>query len=225
MATQPQPQPQPQATLPPTSLTVRDSDLANALESLRTTPAVELSAVRTLCIVLTETNLLHWHGSLWPGVHAVYDDDDLEEYARLYPGPVSSRASSPSEVFRAMLRFVAESFDLGKLDLEVNASSAAWSLFDDLAAGAYGGDEVDQEWKFIYDFYMDVGRALAEVFEGSDLREVRVKTSIWDGMGAWLVGQISGRETVVAGNLPEYHDAGMRLLSGEGVSKPKGEDI
>lgn len=73
MATQPQ----------PTSLTIRDSDLASALESLQATPAVE--SVRTLRIVLTEANLLYWHGSLWPGVHAVYNDDDLEEYARLYP--------------------------------------------------------------------------------------------------------------------------------------------
>lgn len=126
--------------------------------------------------------------------------------------PASSRASSPSEVFRAMLRFIAESFDLRKLDLEVNASAAAWSLFEDTIAGAYG-DDIDQEWKFIYDFYMDVGRALAEVFEGSDLRGVHVETSIWDGMGPWLMGQISGkRETVVADILPKYHDAGMRLL-------------
>lgn len=217
MAMQAQAQPQPQATCPPTSLTIRDSDLANALESLRITPAAELSAVRTLRIVLTETNLLHWHGSVWPGVDAVFDDDDLDEYARLYPAPASSSASSPSNVFRALLRSVAGSFDLGKLDLEVDAGSAAWSLFEDKAAGAYGGNEVDREWKFVYDFYMDVGRALAEVFGGSGLREVGVKTSIWDGMGAWLVGQISGRGTVVAGSLPEYHDAGARLSSGEGV--------
>lgn len=219
MATQPQAQPQPQSTCPPTSLTIRDSDLANALESLRTTPAAELSAVRTLRIVLTETNLLHWHGSLWPGVDAVFDDDDLEEYARLYPAPVSSSANSPSKVFRALLRFVAGNFDLAKLDLKVDAGSAAWGLFEDKAAGAYGGDEVDQEWKFIYDFYMDVGRALAETFGGSGLREVGVKTSIWDGMGAWLAGQISGRETVVAGGLPEYHHAETRLSFGEVVDR------
>lgn len=211
-----QPQPQPQAIFPPTSLTIRDSDLANALDSLRTTPAAEVSAVRTLRIVLTEANLLHWHGSLWPGVHAVFDDEDLNEYARLYPAPASSSTNSPSKAFRALLRFVAGSFDLGKLDLEVNASSAAWSLFEDTIAGAYGGN-IDQEWRFIYDFYMDVGRALAEVFAGSELRELRVETSIWDGMGPWLVGQITGRETVVAGGLPEYHDAGTRLSSGEGV--------
>ena len=207
-------QPQPQAASPLPSLTIRDSDLANALESLRTTPAVELSAVRTLRIVLTETNLLHWHGSLWPGLDVVFDDEDMEDYARLYPAPASSSASSPSKLFRALLRFVAGSFNLEMLHLEVDASSAAWSLFEDKAAGAYGGD-IDQEWKFIYEFYMDVGRALVEVFGGSGLREVGVETSIWDGMGEWLVGQISGRETVVAGNLPKYHDAGTRLSSGE----------
>lgn len=82
-----------------------------------------------------------------------------------------------------------------------------------------GTRSIRSEWKFVYDFYKDVGRALAEVFGGSGLREVGVKTSIWDGMGAWLVGQISGRGTVVAGGLPEYHGAGTRLLSGEGVDR------
>lgn len=115
-----------------------------------------------------------------------------------------------------MLRFIADNFDLRKLDLEVNASSAAWSLFEDTIAGAYGGG--DHEWMFIYGFYVDIGRALAEVFGGSsDLRELRFETSIWDGMGPWLVDQISGRDTAVDGNLPEWHDAGMRLLSGEAV--------
>lgn len=128
-------------------------------------------------------------------------------------------------MFRAILRFVAESFDLGKLDMKVNVSAAAWSLFKDRGAGAYGGDEVDEEWKFIYDFFMDVGRALAEVFKGSDLREIGVETSIWDGMGPWLSGQISGRKTAVVGNLPENHHVGMRLLSSEAASEPKGEQI
>lgn len=202
---------------PPTSLTIRDPDLANALESLRITPAEGLSAVRTLRIVLNETNLLYWHGSVWPGAYEVFNDHDLEDYARLYTPPTSLRASSPSEVFRAMLHFVAESFDLGKLDLEVNASSAAWSLFEDTIAGAYGGG--DHEWMFIYDFFMDIGRALAEVFEGSVLGELRVETSIWDGMGPWLAGQVHGRETVVDGNMPAWHDSGMRLLSGDAVSE------
>lgn len=222
MATQPRQQPQ--AVSHSTSLTIRDPDLANALECLRNKPVVELSAVRTLHIRLNETNLLYWYGSVLPGAHEVFDDEDLEVYTRIYPVPESLRISSPSEVFRAMLRFIAESFDLGKLDLEVNISAVAWSLFEDRGAGAYGG-EVDEEWKFIYDFFMDVGRALAEVFKGSDLREIRVETSIWDGMGPWLSGQISGRETAVVGNLPEYHDIGMHLLSDKAASVQKGEQI
>lgn len=225
MATQAQAQPQP--VLPSTCLTIRDHDLANALESLRNTPAVELSAMRTLHIRLNETNLLYWYGSgsVLPWAHEVFDDEDLEAYEQIYPAPELLRTSSPREVFRAMLRFVAENFDLEQLDLEVNVSHVAWSFFEDRGAGAYGGDEVDEEWKFIYDFFMDVGRALAEVFKGSNLRAIRVETSIWDRMGPWLSGQISGRETAVVGNLPEYHDVGMRLLSGEGVSEPKGEQI
>lgn len=222
MATQPQPQPQPQATLHPIHLLLCDSDLAKALESLQS--AVKLPAVRTLRIVLTETNILHWHGSLWPGVHVVFDEELLKDYERLYPAPISSRPTS--ELFRAILRLIAESLDLSKLDLEVDARKA-WRLFEDAGAGAYGGDEVDEEWKFIYDFYMDVGRAVAEVFKGSDLREVRIWTSIWDGMGQWLVGQITGngREAVVAGILPKHHDVGMRLLPGEGVNEPKEEEV
>lgn len=213
MATQSQPQPQ--RTFP-TSLIIRDEDLANALESLRTTPAVELSAVRSLRIVLTEANLLHWHGSIWPGMDLLFNDEDLVEYARLYPAPASISTNSPSKVFRALLRFVAGNFDLQTLDLQVNASNAAWSFFEDTIAGAYGGD-IDEEWKFIYEFYVDVGRALADVFGGSDLRELGVETSIWDGMGPWLVGQISGKETVVADILPKYHDAGTRLTPNEPV--------
>lgn len=210
MATQ-QPQPQAASQLP-TSLTIRDVDLTHALSALRTThPAAELSAVRHLRIVLTEANLLRWHGSLWPGAHAALDDEDLDDYARLYPTPAGGPPSSAA--FRALLRFVAERFDLGALDLEVDVGSAAWSLFEDKAAGAYGGDEVDQDWRFVYEFYLDVGRALAEVFGGKEqLRGVTVKTTIWDGMGAWLAGQISGRGTVVTGGLPEYHNAEMRLV-------------
>lgn len=216
MATQPQTQPQ--AASPPTSLTIRDPDLTHALAALRTTPTAELSALRTLRIVLTESNLWHWHGSLWPAAtRTAFDDEDVDEYARLYPAAAATTSSSPpSEAFRALLRFVAESFDLGSLDLEVDAGSAAWGLFEDKAAGAYGGDEVDQEWRFVYEFYLDVGRALAEVFGGGKLQKVSVKTSVWDGMGAWLEGQISGSGAVVAKGLPAYHDPKMQLVSGEG---------
>lgn len=210
MATQPQPQPQPQppsqAASPPTSLIIRDSDLAHALGALR--------------IILTESNLLHWHGTPWPGARAVFDDNDLDEYARLYPAPASSptAGSSPSEAFRVLLRFVAESFEVGGLDLEVDAGSAAWGLFEDKAAGAYGGgkNEVDRNWGFVYEFYLDVGSALAEVFGGRKLRGLDVLTSIWDVMGVWLEGQINGRGTVVDGGLPGYHDSRTPLLSSKG---------
>lgn len=227
MATPPGLQPQAPSASPPTSLTIRDSNLAQALSALQTTPATKLSAVRTLRITFTESNLLHWHGSLWPGVRAAFDDDDLDEYARLYPAPTPALASSPndprpssapsSQAFRALMHFVAENFDLGNLDLEVDAGSAAWSLFEDKGAGAYGGDEVDEDWRFVYELYLDVGRALTEAFWGKELRRVVVKTSIWDGMGPWLAGQITGGvRTVNLGRLPGYHDATSRLVSGKG---------
>lgn len=75
-------------------------------------------------------------------MHVVFDNEDLEEYTQLYLAPASARDRSPSEVFRTMLHFVAESFNLGKLDLEVDGRRA-WGLFENKAAGAYGGDEVD----------------------------------------------------------------------------------
>lgn len=204
----------------PPSLTIRDTDLAHAISALRATPAAELSAIRTLHIILTETSLLRWNGPIWPESSAVFDDEDYDDYERLYPAPPSIASSPPSEQFRELLRFIAESFELGELDLQVNLSNVAWSLFEGKAAAAYyPEDKIDQDWKFIYDFFMDVGRALAEVFGGLELRKVDVETSIWDGMGGWLTGQISGRETVVDGNLPEYHNVGIPLLSNEGGVK------
>lgn len=231
MSMQPQPhaQAETQAQAPSsphsTTLTIRDSDLAHSLRTLRNKPTAELSAIRTLRVVFTEANLLYWHGSLWPErLRSAFDADDLDEYAKLYPQPPAAGSSSsppPSEAFRALLRFVAEICDLGNLDLEVDASSAPWSLFQDKGAGAYGGDEVDDDWRFVYEFYLDVGRALAEVFAPGTpagkpllLRHLSIKTSIWDGMGDWLVAQTSGRGDTVAaaGGLPRYHETGMRLL-------------
>lgn len=170
-----------------TSLTIHDPDLAHALDVLRATPAADLSTIRTLRIILTEASLLRWHGRLWPGAHAALDDEDLDEYARLYyPAPSSTAdggggggGDPPSEAFRALLRFVDGSFDVAGLGLEVDAGGAAWGIFEDKAAGAYAGwDEVERDWGFVYEFYLDVGRALAEVFGGGRLRGVRVKTSM-----------------------------------------------
>lgn len=206
---QPQPKPQPQAS---PSLTIRNTDLTDALHTLRTTSSIEaLSALR---IVITEANLWHWHGSPWPGACAAFDDDDMDGYTRLFPTPLPP-SPPPREAFRELLRLVARRCNLAALDLEVDLSEAAWGLFGGSGAAAYC-DAVDQEWRFVYEFYMDVGRVLAEVFgERGELRGLEVKTVIWDGVGAWLVGQIRGREAAVAGGLPEYHNAATRLLPGK----------
>lgn len=220
MATQPQSQAGPQHTSPQTTLTIRNSDLPHALGLLRATPAADLSAIRTLRIVLTTASLLRWHGPVWPGAHDAFDDEDLDECDRLYPAPADP-LPPPSEAFRALLRFVAgdrgegRRFDLGRLELEVDASGAAWELFGDGAAAYATDDEVDRDWRFVYGFYVDVGRALAEVFGGRELRGLRVETSIWNGLGPWLAGRVTGREPVVAGGLPRFHDPGMLLLSGK----------
>lgn len=124
MATQPQVQSQPQATLAPTSLTICNPDLANALKSLQITLAVELSAIRTLCIILSETHILHWHRSLLPRVYVVFNNGNLKEYVQLYLALALVRDKSLSEVFHIMLRFITESFNLEKLNLKVNAHKA-----------------------------------------------------------------------------------------------------
>lgn len=208
------PQPQPD----PGCLNIRDWYLDRALSDLRTTPAAELSAIHTVHIELTEPNLIRWHGSVWPGMDLAFDDEDMAGYARIYPVPKPLTANKPPrEAFRAILRFIAEKFDLGQLNLEVDASCAAWGLFEDKAAAGYSTrDEVDQDWRFMYDFYIDVGRVVAEVFRGVELRGLSAKTSIWNGMCPWLTGQITGRDMGVIEDLPRFHDTGMPLLPGKG---------
>ncbi|PSR99074.1 hypothetical protein BD289DRAFT_424531 [Coniella lustricola] len=205
------------STIPITELIIRDSSLEHALEVLRGKTTKELLEVRTLRISLTEANLLYWQGSLWTEASSVFDKDDLEEYARIYPAatPKSTNGTSPPcEEFRTLLRFIASSFDLGALVLEVDAGSAAWSLFEDKGAGAYGEDDVDDEWRFIYEFYLDIGRALIDVFGTTKLHKINVKTAIWDGMGPWLDAQICGKELETARavtGVPRYHTATSRL--------------
>ena len=146
------------------------------------------------------------------------DDEDVEEHARIHPAPAVG-STSPSRSFCALLSFIAEKFDPTQLDLEVKAKDAAWGLFEDNGAAAYDGDEVGDEWKVVYEWHLEVGRALADVFGGRDLQRLSVETSIWDGMG-WvgigprLTAQITATETVENGNLPRYHDACLRLLPG-----------
>lgn len=207
MATQGHLQSQPEHLA--TSLTIRDPDLAHALEVLRSTPTTELFAVRNLCIRFEGTNLLHWHGTIWPGVSVVFDEDDMTDYARLYPAP----PSPPREAFRQLLLFIVSTFDLQRLNLEICANSAAWGLFEDMGAAAYGRDEVDDEWRFIYEFFLDVGRVLFEVFNGRKLKKIHVETSIWDDVGPWLDAQITGEEPVLAiKDVPRYHTAETRLV-------------
>lgn len=110
---------------------------------------------------------------------------------------------------------MANNFDLENLHLVVDVQSAAWLIFSDAGAGAYGGEEVEEgtDWRFIYEWYLDVGKVILEVLAGRELQDLSVIASIWDGMGPWLTGRITGNETVVPpAKLPRYHDAGLRLL-------------
>lgn len=201
------------------SLTIHEGDLNRALTTLRSTPAAKLSTIRTLHIMFAEPTLLSWHGSYWKDLDIVFDDDDIENYKRMFPESQAPSTPPPRDVFRAILRFVADNFDLENLHLVVNVQSAAWLIFSDAGAGAYGGDEVEEgpDWRFIYEWYLDVGRVILEVFAGRELLDLSVIASIWDGMGPWLTGKITGKETVVpVAKVPRYHDAGRRLLdSGE----------
>ncbi|KAK7736125.1 hypothetical protein SLS53_007152 [Cytospora paraplurivora] len=215
----------------PTLLSIRDDDLAHSLSVLRTKPTAELSAIRNVRINFTEANLLKWQGTYWPGVWDAFDEEMLEGPERMSPILKTSTLvdNPPSQAFRAILRWIAENFDLGNLTLYINASDASWTLFANCGAAAYSPqDEVDSDWRFIYDWYLDLGRALAELFEGGGgLLELQVSTSIWDGMGAWLVGQVTGRKMVISEYMPQFQDPGMQLLSGKGFDedgKGRGED-
>lgn len=213
----------------PTVLSIRDDDLAHALSVLRTKSAAELSAIRNVRFRFTEANILHWHKSYWPGVYFAFDEEDMKTFERIHPILKTSTLveNPPSEAFRALLRWVAENLDLKNLTLYLNAGDSSWSLFGDCGAAAYATeDDVDHDWRFIYDWYLDLGRALAEVFQGGGgLRELQIWTQIWEGMGEWLVGQFTGRGTVLPKLMPRFHDPRMQLLSGkEGDEDGKGGD-
>ncbi|KAJ4415773.1 hypothetical protein N0V82_007135 [Gnomoniopsis sp. IMI 355080] len=169
--------------------------------------------------MFTEPNLLAWHGSYWKELDIVFDNESIENYKGIFPEFDSPSAPPPRDLFCALLRFVADNFDLENLHLVVNVGGAAWSVFADAGAGAYGGDEVEKgpDWRFIYEWYLDVGRLILKVLAGRDLLDLSVLASIWDGMEPWLTGKITGKESVVpAAKVPRYHDAGLRLLgSGE----------
>ncbi|ROW08704.1 hypothetical protein VPNG_06374 [Cytospora leucostoma] len=209
----------------PTVLSIRDDDLAHALSVLRTKPAAELSAIRNVRINFSEANVLHWHKSYWPGLDFAFDEEDMQTFERIHPVLQTSTLADnpPSQAFRAILRWIAENLDLGNLTLYINAGDASWTLFADRGAAAYATmDDMDHDWRFIYDWFLDVGRAVAEVFGGGGgLRELQIWTQVWDGMGAWLVGQITGRRTVIPEYtlMPRFQDPGMQLLSGKGVGE------
>jgi hypothetical protein len=113
---------------------------------------------------------------------------------------------------------VAETFDLKELDLFNELGDAAWSFFD--ARGwtfsPMTEDEIDLEAKLLYDFYLDVGKAVAEVFQGWELHSVNMRTSIWEAIGPWVTSQINGVENVPTAYIPKYHTAETRLVSNEG---------
>lgn len=86
----------------------------------------------------------------------------------------------------------------------VKVQSAAWLIFSDAGAGAYGGDEAEEgpDWRFIYEWYLDVGRVILEMLAGRELWDLSVVASIWDGIGPWLTGKITGKQTVVPAAKP-----------------------
>lgn len=178
-------------------------------------PAAKLSSIRTLQIIFAEPSLLSWYGTYWKDLDIVFEEEDVESYKRMFPESQAPSTPPPREVFRTLLQFVANNFDLENLHLIINVESAAWSIFSDAGAGAYGGDEVEEgpDWRFIYEWYLDVGKVMLEVLSGRELLDLSVLASIWNGMGPWLTGRIAGKETVVpARKVPRYHNAEPNLL-------------
>lgn len=178
-------------------------------------PMEKLSSIHTLQIIFAEPSLLSWHGTYWKDLDIVFEDEDIEDYRRMFPESQGASTPPPREVFRTILQFVADTFDLGNLHLIINVESAAWLIFSDAGAGAYGGDEVEEgpDWRFIYEWYLDVGKVILEVLAGHELLDLSVLASIWNGMGPWLTGKMAGKATVVpAGKVPRYHDATSKLV-------------
>lgn len=198
------------------SLTIHDGDLKRALATLRSVPAAKLSSIRTLQIMFSEPNLLSWHGTYWKDLNIVFEDEDIENYKRMFPESQAPSTPPPRDVFRTLLQFVANNFDLENLHLIINVESAAWLIFSDAGAGAYGGDEVEEgpDWRFIYEWYLDVGKVILDVLAGHELLDLSVLASIWSGMGPWITGIVAGKETVVpAGKVPRYHNGDSKLLA------------
>lgn len=198
-----------------TGLTIHEGNLTRAFNTLSSIPAAKLSTIRTLHIMFTEPNLLAWHGPYWKDLDIVFDDEYIENYKAIFPESESPSTPPPRDVFGALLRFVANNFDLENLHLVVNVGGAAWQVFADAGAGAYGGDEVEEgpDWRFIYEWYLDVDRVILEVLAGRELLDLSILASIWDGMEPWLTGKLTGKESVVpAAKVPRYHDPGLRLF-------------
>ena len=212
-------QPEQQSSTSPTKISLKNDSPKHCLAKLQALSASERAAIRTLSITQTETQCLAWHGRLSPGVRDVFDDDDLAEYARIHHWPSAAgpdpKVNSAVEL-REGLRFVAENFDLPNLSLEVDPGSAAWSLFQDKAAGGYEED-VEKNWRFVYEFYLEVGRALLDTFGGKELAGLSISTNKsipeFAGMGAWLEREVTGKEgsSGKMGKVPAYHDVAKRL--------------
>lgn len=87
------------------SLTIHEGDLTRALSTLRSTPAAELSTIRTLHIMFAEPSLLSWHGCYWKDLDIVFDDDDIANYKTMFPESQAPSIPPPRDLFRALLHF------------------------------------------------------------------------------------------------------------------------
>ncbi|KAK7729986.1 hypothetical protein SLS53_009101 [Cytospora paraplurivora] len=170
-----------------TSLVIYERDLAEALSILRAKSATDLSAIRTLSFTLKDANLYYWWGTLLQDGGPLWDEEEREDILRVYPIPESVAAGNPPRsMFRALLRFIAENFDLGKLDLVVDAKNSSWNIW-----------------------------AVGEVFHDKQLRSLSITTDVWEGVGEWLTGRLNGTE-VATEDVPCFHNPETPLLPGEG---------
>ncbi|ROW06366.1 hypothetical protein VPNG_07549 [Cytospora leucostoma] len=206
-----------------TSLVVCKRDLAEALSILRAKSATDLSAIRTLRFELDDVNLYYWWGTLLQDGGPLWDEEERADVLRVYPTPESVAAGNPPRsMFRAVLRFIAENFDLGELDLVIDAKSGSWDIWwDRTCAWGYNHEppeERDPEFKFMYEIFLDIGRAVGEVFHDKQLRSLSIITDVWEGVGEWLTGRLNGTETatVPTKGVPCFHNPETPLLPGEG---------
>ncbi|ROV90943.1 hypothetical protein VPNG_10076 [Cytospora leucostoma] len=152
---------------------------------------------------------------------AMQQHEEQQKWERSRAVPIGARTDRGGGSYMNESSYVspgtpAETFDLGKLELIIDAKRGSWNIWWDInCASEESQREKDQDWKSMYEIFLDIGRAVGEVFNTKELRALSITTYLWHRVGQWLTGRLTGAETVVTKDVPRYHDPETPLLPGE----------